>query len=196
MEQRTEIRRVCYKDRVLEYQLTRKSVKNINLRVKPDGTIHVSAGSLVPKTFIDDVVREKQAFIFNALNKYAQRNAGATPVDKEMYKKQLLQKYPKEFQLRVFQEICDNTYSLFWKHGYQVPRPELKVRYMTARWGSCQPRKHIITLNSQLIEKPRHCMEYVVLHEFTHFIHPNHSKDFYAVVESLMPDWKARKDSL
>ena len=74
-----------------------------------------------------------------------------------------------------------------------MPYPELKIRYMTARWGSCQPQKGIITLNSQLIEKPRRCMEYVVLHEFAHFIHPNHSKDFYTLVESLMPDWKERK---
>ena len=67
---------------------------------------------------------------------------------------------------------------------------------MTSRWGSCQTVKGIITLNSKLIEKPLRCIEYVVLHEFAHFIHPNHSKEFYDFVASLMPDWKERKIEL
>ena len=43
---------------------------------------------------------------------------------------------------------------------------------------------------------PAECIEYVVLHEFAHFVHPNHSKDFYALVEKLMPDWKERREML
>ena len=194
MERRVENRQVVCGDQVLEYQLTIKAVKNINLRIKPDGTILVSANSRVPKAFIDDMVCRKQEFIFRALDKYAKKCEKAPQVDKETHKKQLLLKYPKEYQRQVFQEICDETYTLFRK--YRVPYPELKIRYMTTRWGSCQPQKGIITLNSQLIEKPRRCIEYVVLHEFAHFIHPNHSKDFYALVESLMPDWKVRSKSM
>ncbi|OYP38116.1 metal-dependent hydrolase [Lachnotalea glycerini] len=53
-----------------------------------------------------------------------------------------------------------------------------------------------MSLNSKLIEAPRNCIEYVVLHEFTHFIHPNHSKKFYDFVAMLMPDWKERKMEL
>lgn len=37
---------------------------------------------------------------------------------------------------------------------------------------------------------------YVVMHEFCHFIHPNHSKQFYAFLAMLMPDWKQRKEIL
>lgn len=196
MVQRVENRRVICGDRVLEYQLTRKAVKNINLRIKPDGTILVSANTGVPGAYIDNMVREKQAFIFRALEKYAASQETAPQIDREARKKQLMQKYPKEYQRQVFQEICEEVYTVFQKCKYRVPYPELKIRYMTARWGSCQPQKGIITLNSQLIEKPRHCIEYVVLHEFAHFIYPNHSKDFYGLVESLMPDWKERKREL
>lgn len=195
-KEKTEVRYVICKDRVLEYRLTRKAVKNINLRVKPDGTIHVSANSGVPKAYVDDVVRQKQDFLVRALEQYAKKQALAPQIDREAHKKQLLQKYPKEYQQQVFMEMCNETYAVFRKHGYRVPHPELKIRYMTARWGSCQPQRGIITLNSQLIEKPRRCIEYVVLHEFAHFIHPNHSKEFYILVESLMPDWKERKAEL
>lgn len=61
------------------------------------------------------------------------------------------------------------------------------------RWGSCHTVKNIITLNSRLIEVPKEAVEYVVLHEFAHFLQPNHSRAFYAVVERYMPDWRERR---
>ena len=64
---------------------------------------------------------------------------------------------------------------------------------MISTWGTCQAQQKVITLNSKLIEKPKSCIEYVVLHEFAHFIHPNHSKEFYGFITMLMPDWKEHK---
>ena len=189
---KTEIRRVVCKDRILEYQLTRKDVKNINIRVKPNGNVLVSAGGGVSTSYIDDLIRQKEGFIVRALESYANK-PDSVPIDREAHRKELMKKYPKEYQFQVFGEICNETYAIFLQHGYRVGFSELRIRYMTARWGSCQPRRGIITLNSRLIEKPRRCIEYVVLHEFAHFVHPNHSKDFYKLVEQLMPDWKERK---
>jgi hypothetical protein len=94
----------------------------------------------------------------------------------------------------VFDELIKETYARFQKYG--VPYPQLKIRNMTSRWGSCQPQKGIITLNRQLLKYPRECIEYVVVHEFTHFIHPNHSKQFWDFVTMMMPDWKERKAEL
>ena len=54
------------------------------------------------------------------------------------------------------------------------------------------PGKHKITFNSLLLEKPLESIEYVVVHEFAHFIHPDHSKAFYAFVGQILPDWKAQ----
>lgn len=53
---------------------------------------------------------------------------------------------------------------------------------MKARWGSCQPPKGIVTLNSKMTEAPMRCVDYVVLHELVHFIHPNHFKQFWDFV--------------
>lgn len=74
--------------------------------------------------------------------------------------------------------------------------PKLRIRDMDTRWGSCLAKKGIITLNKRLLEAPRDCIEYVVTHEFCHFIHPNHSKRFYDFLTMLLPDWKARKKVL
>ena len=91
----------------------------------------------------------------------------------------------------TFGEIMSEIYPVFQKYGVAVP--VLRLRNMETRWGSCLPRKGIITLNKRLLEAPRYCIEYVVMHEFCHFIHPDHSKHFYAFLTMLMPDWKERK---
>lgn len=94
----------------------------------------------------------------------------------------------------IFAEIINELYPLFRKYG--VGKPSLRIRDMETRWGSCLAKKGIITLNKRLIEAPRNCIEYVVMHELCHLIHPNHSKHFYAFLTMLMPDWKDRKQYL
>ena len=74
--------------------------------------------------------------------------------------------------------------------------PQIKVRSMVSRWGSCQPKKKIVTFSRQLGETPPVCMEYVAVHEFCHFIQPNHSAAFHQLMTELMPDWRQRKQLL
>ena len=71
-----------------------------------------------------------------------------------------------------------------------IEPPEIHVRYMTSRWGVCYPSKHKITLSTRLIHYPRECFEYVLLHEYAHFLVQNHSPAFYDVVATYMPDYK------
>ena len=237
MATKTQQRQVSCENGVIIYQLTRKKVKNVNLRIKQDGSVLVSANSRVPVTFIDDFIRQKQEFILSALAKFEEKRElhQDTPKnyisgenytllgkslrlkveeskDEEVYtdgiyiflkvkdkdnfrhKEIMMTKWLKEYQTAVFQELILQTYAMFRK--YAVPFPTLKIRTMKTRWGSCQPQKGIITLNSRLIEAPRNAIEYVVLHEFAHFIHPNHSKSFWNFVTMMMPDWKERKRGL
>jgi predicted metal-dependent hydrolase len=53
-----------------------------------------------------------------------------------------------------------------------------------------------VTFARQLIEAPLPCVEYVVWHEMVHFVHPNHSADFYRVLAAFLPDWKVRREQL
>lgn len=80
--------------------------------------------------------------------------------------------------------------------GWGVKKPEIKLRTMSSRWGSCAYTKGRITINKRLIAYPIAAAEMVMLHELCHFVHPDHSKDFYALLQTLMPDWKARKKLL
>lgn len=72
----------------------------------------------------------------------------------------------------------------------------IKIRQMKTRWGSCNPHKSFINLNIELIKKHKECIEYVIFHELAHFIHPNHSKEFYNYLSIYMPDWQKRKEKL
>jgi predicted metal-dependent hydrolase len=76
----------------------------------------------------------------------------------------------------------------------QTP-PALRLIAMKTQWGSCTP-SGTIHLNPALIKAPRHCIEYVILHELCHLLEHNHSKRFYALLDRHMPSWQLVKDEL
>ncbi len=71
-----------------------------------------------------------------------------------------------------------------------LPKPRLTVRKMKARWGSCS-RSGDICLNSLLVQKPEAAIDYVITHELCHLREFSHSKRFYALLDRVMPDWRA-----
>lgn len=76
-----------------------------------------------------------------------------------------------------------------------LPFPELKIRKMRSRWGSCT-RSRVITLNLELIRMPPECIDYVITHELCHLVEFNHGSRFYALQERFLPDWKVHKQKL
>ena len=79
---------------------------------------------------------------------------------------------------------------------YNVEPAKWTVRDMHTRWGSCSLKTRRITLNLKLFHKADPCVEYVIVHELCHLIHPDHGKEFYALLEKELPDWKSRRKQL
>lgn len=221
--------------REITYDLVCKNVKNINLRIRADCTVSVSANATVPANVVADFLREKSSYILNAIDRYAERLKYATrdhsyvtgesfrylgkelrlklmrgksgvaedgiylyltaPDDKttEAKSRQISRWYEQRCR-DIFPQVINELYPTFRKYG--VAQPSLVLREMSSRWGSCQPKHNTITLNKRLIEMPRNHIEYVVMHEFIHFLHPNHSNEFYELLSTLMPDWRERKNAL
>lgn len=75
---------------------------------------------------------------------------------------------------------------------YELQEPLLLIKRMNKRWGSCTPNGRII-LNPEIIKAPSKCIEYVITHELCHLIHPNHSRNFYALQSEMMPGWERWK---
>lgn len=74
----------------------------------------------------------------------------------------------------------------------RYPVPTLKIRLMRTRWGTFSPRTGM-TLNLALIHAPLAAIEYVVVHELCHNRYRGHGKGFYALMDAVLPDWRARK---
>ena len=69
------------------------------------------------------------------------------------------------------------------------------IRKMKTRWGSCNTRVGRIWLNLELVKKPIHYLEYVVVHELVHLLERNHNARFYALMDRHFPQGKNfRKD--
>lgn len=95
--------------------------------------------------------------------------------------------------LIIMQEKLDKNVAVF-KH-YNIEKPPLIIRRMKKRWESLTPAKKLI-LNPELIKTPVKCIDYVIIHELCHLIHPHHGKEFFLLQEKMMPDWKRWKGRL
>jgi predicted metal-dependent hydrolase len=93
----------------------------------------------------------------------------------------------------VLAERLDVCWATFPDEGR--PRPTLRVKRMRSRWGSMSPACNM-SLRLDLIRAPVECIDYVVLHELCHLVHPGHGRDFWAMVGALVPDWKDRRKRL
>ncbi len=92
-----------------------------------------------------------------------------------------------------FKKLIHEVLPLFNKH--QVSTPTIQIKKMKKRWGSCSANGNII-LNLELIKASKGSIEYVIIHELCHLIHHNHTKAFYELLDSIMPDWKKWKNKL
>ena len=168
----------------VRYELTRKRVRNINLRVRADGTVAVSAPARAPVARVDEFVASRAEWIEDARRKQARRAAdeAARPVP------------DKETALALFAASSARIWPLF--AAIRPAPPELRVRDMRSRWGVCDPGKNRITLALRLAARELELIDYVLLHEYCHFVWPDHQPHFWALVARYMPDWKARRARL
>lgn len=160
--------------RKIEYDLQYKDVKNINLRIKGDGSVHVSANRRTQIEAIEDFMRSKAHLILKAIDNC---------------KKSELTEYFTEEELKSFiQSFCEQVYPYYSKKG--IEKPQIKFRSMVSKWGCCNITTKTITFSTNLKFTPAECVMYVVRHEFTHLLVPNHSKAFYTELEKVCPNWK------
>ena len=170
-------------NRKIQYSLQYKKVKNINLRIKKDATVSVSANRAVPKQFIEQFIKSKENFILKALEQIEKRE-----------EKPSIQYFSEEEIKKIIPELCLKVYPYFKERG--IKYPQIKFRKMVSQWGNCCSDKGVLTFNTNLMYAPLECLEYVVLHEFTHFLVPNHSNSFYAELSVVCPMWRDKRKML
>lgn len=191
-----------------EYQIEviRKNNKNTYLRVK-DNKIVVTTNYLTSNRTISKLITSNKEFIDRALTKSISKSEDTsfklfgreydiiygfkdTEVDNnKIYTKdeKSLNKYLSLYITNIYSERLDYWYNIFEK---DIPVPNLKIRKMTSRWGVCNIKNHNVTLNSELSKYDIKALDYVIVHELSHFIHHNHSKDFWLLVGKYYPKYK------
>jgi predicted metal-dependent hydrolase len=108
-------------------------------------------------------------------------------------KSKLLEKWYRQQAKIIFRERLEAVYPRAAHFG--IPYPEMKIRKMKKRWGSCST-KGTILLNLRLIQTPKVSIDYVIIHELAHLKEHNHSRAYYNLLDRLMPDWREQRELL
>lgn len=164
--------------------LTRKRIKNINLRVKsPDAPVQVSAPYWIERLQIESFVREKITWIQDKQQHLADHSSS----HRKVMSAEEIAEAKKCMSACVPPLICE------WEAIMGVKSQNVVYRNMTSRWGSCNPSTGRICLNIQLLNYPPQCLEYVVVHELCHLLERGHGSRFKALMDVYMPDWQKRR---
>ncbi len=198
-----------------EVEILKKGNKNTYVRVKENLTIQVTTNHFATKHDIKNLLDRNQDFLRKTLGKREiekQKDDGfyflgkkfdivVVPILKgveidgnKLYvpDKLLLDKWLKKQTLSIFEERLKYNYNLFEEN---IPYPHLRIRSMKTRWGVCNRKNLIVTINSKLIRESIDKIDYVIIHELSHLVHFNHSRDFWEVVDKYCPKYKRiRKD--
>ena len=193
-----------------EVIITRKrSNKNTYLRVKEDLNIYITTNYYTSLKEIEKIIKNN----INSIEKMSKRQ------EKKQEKEEKFYYLGKEYDIvylnckgiilgadkvliergfnvdkwflneakKVFKEELEKIYNIF---PLEIPYPLLTIRKMKTRWGVCNVRVKRVTLNLELIKKDIKYLDYVIAHELSHLIHPNHSKEFWSLVEKVIPNYK------
>lgn len=196
--------------------IEKKNNKNLYIRVKEDLTIYVTANYFTPKSEIVKILNNNIKYLKKMINKRLIEQ------DKNSHIYYLGDKYDLVFS-NIFKEVeidCDKVYAkdqktfdkwykkeiktMFELHlekmynlfDEKIDFPKLRIRSMKTRWGVCNIKTKTITLNSKLIEYNLEALDYVIVHELSHLIHFNHSKDFWNLVSKYIPNYRVIRSYL
>lgn len=189
--------------------VVKKNNKNSYIKIKDDLTIYVTTNYLTTKGEVKRMLDNEKDFLKKSLSRARKKMEkdelfyylgkkydiilvpfeNTEVYDDKIYVKDMkaLDKWLKKEMKRIFSERLEYNYNLF---DEDIPFPKLKIRSMKTRWGVCNKRDNSITLNSKLIRYSIHEIDYVIIHELSHFVHFDHSKEFWETVRMYMPDYK------
>ena len=189
--------------------IRKRTTRNTYIRVKNDLKIYVTTNTFTLNMFIKDLLEKSYNEIAKMIETQKRKNVnndgfyylgkkynvvykdvrGVKLDDDNCYMKEGYDVdvfYKKEASI-LFKEKLEENYNKFTR---KIPKPTLRIRKMKTRWGVCNVRTHVITLNLELIKRDPKYLNYVIMHELSHLIHGNHSARFWNLVEENCPGAK------
>lgn len=160
----------------MEYKIVYSRIKNVYIHIK-DGKVIVKAPRRVSKKEIDKIVKSKEEWIKKTLAK--------TKIKSEK---------EKLYTDEEFKTIVEETANDLIKETGLCPN-KIRIRDIKYAWGSCSANKNV-TISYKLIYYSKDAIKYVILHELCHIKHMNHSKEFWDLVATYMPNYKEIRKEL
>ena len=206
-----------YHDCKYNINIIRKNNKNTYIRFK-DNEIIVTTNYLVSDKKIDRLIKDNRVFIEKQIDKFINYNNNKN-IDGYMLfgsiyniiyinsiddviiengkiyasSEKNLDRYLKNYIYRVYSDRLEHFSNLFEE---SLPKYNLKIRKMKSRWGVCNINNNNITLNLDLSKYDIKYLDYVIIHELSHFIHFNHSKSFWLLVSKYCPNYKEIRNEM
>lgn len=193
----------------MQYQLTYKKIKYLNVRIK-EGEIQVNAPMGMSIDLIESFLYQNEAKINQMMDNYQKMihkyeigkqvrifgnyydieynhlfkiEKNKIYVENDNKLNQFLRKNLEAYILEKFDFYCNLLSEYFEK-------PKIKFSYLKGKWGVCYTKKKEVGFSYKLIHTSKEFVDYVILHELAHLVHPNHSKHFYYFIEKYMPNYK------
>ncbi len=167
-----------------QYTLVRSKRRTLALEITPELQIFVRAPIACPQKDIDRFVSSHSKWIEEHLEKQRQRpkpSPEPTASEKEEHIAAAWSIIPEKVeQFSAVMSLCPAGIS---------------ITGAKTRFGSCSP-KNRLCFSWRLMQYPEEAIDYVVVHELAHIVHKNHGKDFYALIETVLPDYKQRRKLL
>lgn len=176
--------------RELFYRFVRSSRKTLSVEIGPKG-LTVKAPFSASRRDVEAFLRKRPHWVLahydamqEKMEKLSQQNGNSHLSES--------QKEALEKRYRNLARECITKRASYYAAQLGVTYSSIRIAEQKTRWGSCSSRG-TLSFHWRLVLAPPAVMDYVVVHEVCHLIHMDHSPDFWAEVESLMPDYKVYK---
>ena len=161
-----------------------KKAKHLNISVKPFTGVRVAVPKGISFQRAEEFVNAKKSWIQKHLvrmKQYEGNNGSKSTVSSDIDR------------AKAKRELTRRLGYLAAKHGFTYNR--VFIRNQKTRWGSCSSKNNI-SLNVKVTLLSEELMDYVILHELAHTRIKNHGSDFWALMNKLVGDGKAKAASL
>lgn len=162
---------IQYKEKIIPYELIKSPIKNMYIYVR-EGRVTVKVPYRLKDKEIQEFISKKSKWIY----------------DKLKQEPKIVEKMIEPEEVERLEEIVRTKiekYAILLK----VMPNKVRIKDIKYAWGSCSSNRNI-TISKKLAKKEEKVIEYVVLHEMCHLRHMNHSKEFWNLVESYLPEYK------
>lgn len=170
-------------EKLPEFEIIRSSRRTVSLEVTREGEALVRAPMRMKREEIDAFVMKNMEWLISRMERRERKNAHENISDEKKMELIALAKVIIPQKVKYFAKIMD------------IEPSGVKITGAVTRWGSCSG-KNSLCFSWRLMLYPEKAIDYVVIHELSHILHHNHSREFWYTVEKYMPDYKTAEKLL